>query len=233
MSATSDHDALPPPPPGGALPPPPAGPPGDAPSGGRRNWKKIGLFAGGGIFVALLIIGALTSPDETKEDVATGEATTTTSESRPTTSQAPTTTRATTTTTEPKVTTTAAPTTTTTKPRATTTTPALPEGCLAVTGPVGDTIGGGEITGAAVAPPNPVGDQLPRWYYSTRDGATWVSDIPPDTDGAEGGLVLPINDKARAASEAGIDLDESAPIYDGIGDAYPAAAKSRECAAAR
>jgi hypothetical protein len=185
----------------------------------------------GGILLVLLIIGAITSPDEATEDVATATSMPMTKE--PVTTKAPTTTTARATTSRPEPTTTTTAPSTTAKPTPTTTAaPALPEGCVAVTGPVGETIGGGEITGAAVAPPNPVGDQLPRWYYSTRDGATWVSDIPPDTDGAEGGLVLPINDKARAASEAGIDLDENAPIYDGIGDAYPAAAKSRECASA-
>lgn len=94
--------------------------------------------------------------------------------------------------------------------------------------PVGDTIGPGVvITGAAEAPPNPYGDHQDRWYYSTADGATWVASIPPDN--SDGGLVLPINAKARAASEAGVDVPEDAPAFDGIGDAFPAADLSRTC----
>ena len=217
---------LPPPPPGGAPPPPPAGPP-DETAGGGRNWKKIALITGA-VLVALMIIGALTSPDEATDEVATGKGTTTTATTaKPTTSQAAATTKATTTTKPKATTTTVAP--TTSRPTPTTTgAPALPEGCVAVTGPVGDTIGGGEITGAAEAPPSPYGEQRPRWYYSTANGATWVSQIPPD--GSTGGLTLPINDAARAASEVGVDVPQDAPAYDGIGDAFPAAAKSRDCA---
>lgn len=176
------------------------------------------------VLIALMIIGALTTPDETEDDAAIATSVAVTGE--PVTTMAPATTA-------PATTSTAAPSTTTRPPATTTTAPKLPEGCVAVTGPVGDTIGEGiVITGATEAPPNPYGDQQPRWYYSTADVATWVSDVPPDSDGSEGGLVLPINDTARSKSEAGADVDPNAQIYDGIGDAYPAAAKSRECAKA-
>lgn len=182
--------------------------------------------------MALLIIGTLTKHDDTKDEGATGKSTTTMV--KPTTTEASTTSRASTTTSQLEATTTtSAPVTTTTRPRVTgTAAPKLPAGCVAITGPVGETIGDGVvIAGAATAPPNPYGEHQPRWYYSTATGATWVSAIP--TDGNGGGLTLPINDKARSASESGVDVPPDSPAFDHIGDAYPAAAKSRECATAR
>lgn len=44
---------------------------------GKRNWKKIGLI-GGGIFVALMVVGALTSPPKDEKVDASSKATATT-----------------------------------------------------------------------------------------------------------------------------------------------------------
>jgi hypothetical protein len=62
---------LPPPPPS---PPPGSTPPGTAP--GKRNWKAIGLIVAG-VFVALMVVGAVASPSEEPESASPGQTTTT------------------------------------------------------------------------------------------------------------------------------------------------------------
>jgi hypothetical protein len=68
------------------------------------------------------------------------------------------------------------------------------------------------------------------WFVATKDGATWVTNI--DVTGADdSGLTLPLNDKARAASEVGRDTEPGAPVYGGIDDTHAGAVQSRACAA--
>jgi type IV secretory pathway VirB10-like protein len=76
----------------------------------KRNWKKIGLI-GGGVFLVLMLIGALAG-DPAEEEFAANEVTTTeqvTTTKAPTTTRAPTTTEAPTTTAPPPPPTTAPP----------------------------------------------------------------------------------------------------------------------------
>jgi len=106
------------------------------------------------------------------------------------------------------------------------TTPPQQDGCVVVSTLVRDYFDGVEITGAAVAPESV--DGSPRWYYSTPEGATWVSASTPD--GSEPGPTLPTNDQARAASELGAEVSTDAPDWNGASDNDPAAEASRECA---
>jgi hypothetical protein len=67
------------------------------------------------------------------------------------------------------------------------------------------------------------------WFVSTRDGASWVTNADPTVAGS-GGLTLPLNDKARAASDMGVDAQPGAPAYAGYNDASPGVRDSRTCA---
>jgi hypothetical protein len=68
------------------------------------------------------------------------------------------------------------------------------------------------------------------WFVSTPGGATWLTSADP-TSADPGGLIVPLNDKARAASEVGIDVKPGAPVYGEFTDASPEAVASRTCAA--
>lgn len=68
------------------------------------------------------------------------------------------------------------------------------------------------------------------WFVSTRDGATWVTNADPTVD--ESGLTYPLNAKARAASELGVDVAAGAPVFEGLTDSSPGAVRSRTCAGA-
>lgn len=68
------------------------------------------------------------------------------------------------------------------------------------------------------------------WFVSTEGGATWVTNIDP-TGPEESGLTLPLNDKARNASDVGRDVGPGAPVYGGIDDNHVGAVRSRDCAA--
>lgn len=68
------------------------------------------------------------------------------------------------------------------------------------------------------------------WFVSTKDGATWVTNIDPTAD--ESGLIFPLNAKARAAApEVGADVAPGALVLEGFTDASPGAVRSRVCAA--
>lgn len=68
------------------------------------------------------------------------------------------------------------------------------------------------------------------WFVSTKDGATWVTNADP-TGADPGGLVLPLNSAARAASQTGVDVAPGAPVYAGATDDGSGATASRACAA--
>lgn len=68
------------------------------------------------------------------------------------------------------------------------------------------------------------------WFVSTKAGATWVTNADPTID--ESGLTYPLNAKARAASEVGVDVVAGSPVYEGLTDASPGAVRSRTCAGA-
>lgn len=69
------------------------------------------------------------------------------------------------------------------------------------------------------------------WYVSTKDGATWVSSTDP-TSSNDDGLILPLNAKARSASDQGVDVVPSAPAYQGVTNDDAGAAAARACAGA-
>jgi hypothetical protein len=66
------------------------------------------------------------------------------------------------------------------------------------------------------------------WFVSTKDGATWITNLDPRTT-ETGGLILPLNDKARKKSET-VPMDAPAWAYAGITDNHPGAKASRTCA---
>jgi hypothetical protein len=65
------------------------------------------------------------------------------------------------------------------------------------------------------------------WFVSTREGATWVTNSDPTLKDFSSGLVYPLNDKARAASDVGVD---AARDVSGFADGHPSAVESRSCA---
>lgn len=69
------------------------------------------------------------------------------------------------------------------------------------------------------------------WFVSTMEGATWVTNADP-TSADPGGLILPLNSEARAASDVGADAKPAAPIYEGLTDDADGAKESRQCARA-
>ncbi|HYI62915.1 MAG TPA: hypothetical protein VEW93_14070 [Acidimicrobiales bacterium] len=115
-------------------------------------------------------------------------------------------------------------TTTTTSGEAASTEPLNTE-CVPVAQDLRDSLGA-EVTGAVEGPPAPGGP--PRWYYSTSDGATWISASAPD--GSSPGFTYPVNDEARSASEVGADVEEDSPALQGVDGDGPQAERSRECA---
>ena len=70
----------------------------------------------------------------------------------------------------------------------------------------------------------------PAWFVSTPEGATWLSYRDPTVDDASG-LVVPLNDAARAASDFGTAAAEGAPVFQGVEDSDAGASASRACAA--
>lgn len=83
------------------------------------------------------------------------------------------------------------------------------------------------VTGATKASVDSRGQD--RWYYSSADGATWLSGADPKTGEAHAPTV-PMNSAARAASEIGVDARPSAPVFEGASDSDRAAERSRACA---
>lgn len=70
------------------------------------------------------------------------------------------------------------------------------------------------------------GDQV--YYVAAPDGAVWITNIDPKID--TGGLVFPLNAKARSDSDMGVDVSPDAPIVKAFsatsGDARSATACS-------
>lgn len=97
--------------------------------------------------------------------------------------------------------------------------------CVPVDQALRDAIGA-EITGAVEGPIAPGGP--PRWYYSTADGATWISSVLPD--GSNRSFTWPLNDEAREASPIDPPTPENSPVFDGVDVDGPQAEASRECA---
>lgn len=65
------------------------------------------------------------------------------------------------------------------------------------------------------------------YFVATAGGATWFTTADPDED--DSGLVLPLNDAARAASDAGADVPAGAPAFKGRSDDDPGARVVRSC----
>lgn len=104
--------------------------------------------------------------------------------------------------------------------------------CLVASGAFNDRFG----IGSAVAVRRDVakqesglGDEGVVWFVSTADGATWVTEIDP-VGSDRSGLFLPLNEKARKASEVGSEATLGAPIYRGFNDTSEGAVASRACA---
>ena len=72
------------------------------------------------------------------------------------------------------------------------------------------------------------GDQV--YYLAGSDGAVWITDIDPKID--TGGLMFPLNAKARSDSDIGVDVSPDAPIVKAFsatsGDARSATACSSQ-----
>lgn len=101
------------------------------------------------------------------------------------------------------------------------------EGCKPVGGPLLETLG---IERASfVKSSDKLGNGRTAFYVGAPGGALWVSTADPAKD--EAGIVLPLNDEARAASEAGVDTDPTAPIYGSTSLTSETAAKVKACAA--
>lgn len=65
------------------------------------------------------------------------------------------------------------------------------------------------------------------YFVATAGGATWFAASDPKKD--DSGLVLPLNDEARAASDVGADVPAGAPAYKGHTDDEPGARVVRSC----
>jgi hypothetical protein len=48
----------------------------------------------------------------------------------------------------------------------------------------------------------------PAWIVLKEDGAAWATDVDPSTKPSSGGLIVPINDKARSESNIGAGLSQ-------------------------
>lgn len=83
------------------------------------------------------------------------------------------------------------------------------------------------VGGATTAPDDVRGAR--RWYYSSAQGATWVSGVDPDTGEADA-PTLPLNAAARSSSDVGVAVASGAPAFGSASDTDPAAASSRDCA---
>jgi hypothetical protein len=59
------------------------------------------------------------------------------------------------------------------------------------------------------------------WVVKKDDGAMWATDINPALTPSEGGLVVPLNDQARAESDSGAALPSSQ-----VADLFPGASAS-------
>lgn len=65
------------------------------------------------------------------------------------------------------------------------------------------------------------------YFVATAGGATWF--VTADVSKDDSGLVLPLNDAARAASDAGVDVAAGAPVFKGRTDNDPGARVVRSC----
>lgn len=65
------------------------------------------------------------------------------------------------------------------------------------------------------------------YFVAVAGGATWFTTSDPSKD--DSGLVLPLNDAARSASDAGVDVPAGSPAYKGRSDGDPGARVVRSC----
>ena len=49
----------------------------------------------------------------------------------------------------------------------------------------------------------------PAWIVLKEDGAAWATDVDPSTKPSSGGLIVPVNDKARSESNVGAGLSQA------------------------
>jgi hypothetical protein len=56
------------------------------------------------------------------------------------------------------------------------------------------------------------------WVVKKDDGAIWATDVDPSTSPTTGGLVFPLNAKARTDADVGADVSETA-----VSNMFPAA----------
>lgn len=67
------------------------------------------------------------------------------------------------------------------------------------------------------------------FYVAAPGGATWFThnaDMKKDS----GGLILPLNDEARAQSDVGVDVEAGSPVFRGKTATDDGAAVARSCA---
>ncbi|MBB5873996.1 hypothetical protein F4553_007430 [Allocatelliglobosispora scoriae] len=67
------------------------------------------------------------------------------------------------------------------------------------------------------------------WFVATRSGASWVTEIDPTGTGTEG-LILPLNDRARATSDLGTDAIAGSAAFNGLTESSQGAVDARTCA---
>lgn len=87
---------------------------------------------------------------------------------------------------------------------------------------------GMEVAYVTVAPDEP-GTGRARFFVASATGGLWVTTIPPTSP--EAGIILPMNERARVESTAGIDVDPSAPAFDGLDAGSDEAQRALTCAA--
>lgn len=63
------------------------------------------------------------------------------------------------------------------------------------------------------------------WFVATPRGAVWATN-----EAKEGGLILALNELARATSDVGSEVDFNAPVYAGITDDHEGAQAAVRCA---
>ncbi len=120
----------------------------------------------------------------------------------------------------------------TTSPAEATTTPVVPADCEKATENFARALGISE--GSVVREDIAIGPGIASKghvsFIAASNGAAWVttSDATAEYDG---GIILPLNDQARATSEWGVGLPAGAPPFAGITDHSPGAVQALKCAA--
>jgi hypothetical protein len=84
--------------------------------------------------------------------------------------------------------------------------------CIVVTSETLEDALGGELF--AVRSDDEFNNGDTAWYVSSSTGGTWATSTDPtDPTVDDSGLILPLDDEARSASDSGVDVAADAPIY--------------------